>query len=68
MYAWYFDVIPTGMPLDGCHQSDDGFLPYLGIWPKGFSEEWSSRESTEPAHPDVTGIDLDNTAARNCLD
>ena len=35
VYAWYFDEIPPGVPIDGCHKAADGeVLLYVGIAPK----------------------------------
>lgn len=35
VYAWYFDEIPPGVPITGCHKSTDGqVLLYVGIAPK----------------------------------
>ena len=31
VYAWYFDVPPPGVPTDGAHQTEFGYLLYLGI-------------------------------------
>ena len=34
VYAWYFDELPPGVPLDGCHQPLGHTLLYVGIAPK----------------------------------
>lgn len=34
VYAWYFDEIPPGVPIDGCHSTGSGTLLYVGISPK----------------------------------
>jgi hypothetical protein len=32
--AWYFDEVPPGVPIDGCHQAFGHTLLYVGIAPK----------------------------------
>jgi len=34
VYAWYFDEIPPGVPIDRCHQALGYTLLYVGIAPK----------------------------------
>jgi hypothetical protein len=34
VYAWYFDEVPPGVPMDGCHQALGYTLLYVGIAPK----------------------------------
>jgi hypothetical protein len=34
VYAWYFDQPPPGVPLTGCHFTNDQVLLYVGISPK----------------------------------
>ena len=34
VYAWYFDEVPTGVPVEGCHQALGHTLLYVGIAPK----------------------------------
>jgi hypothetical protein len=34
VYAWYFDRVPPGVPVDGCHIVDNAHLLYVGISPK----------------------------------
>jgi GIY-YIG catalytic domain len=34
VYAWYFDEVPPGVPIDGCHQAPGHTLLYVGIAPK----------------------------------
>ena len=34
VYAWYFDKIPDGLPVDGCKTVGDFTLLYVGISPK----------------------------------
>jgi hypothetical protein len=34
VYAWYFDEVPPGVPVDGCHQALGHALLYVGIAPK----------------------------------
>ncbi|WP_420330069.1 GIY-YIG nuclease family protein [Ornithinimicrobium murale] len=34
VYAWYFDVPPSGVPHDGTHRNAFGYLLYLGIAPR----------------------------------
>ena len=34
VYAWYFDEPPESVPLHGCHQTEEGWLLYVGISPK----------------------------------
>ena len=34
VYAWYFDQVPPGVPVRGCHSMSDGGLLYVGISPK----------------------------------
>ena len=47
VYAWYFDEPPPGVPLDGCHASNDGVLLYIGMSPKAPSRNGAtpSRQS-----------------------
>jgi len=33
IYAWYFPVVPRGVPTDGCHVVDGATLLYVGISP-----------------------------------
>jgi hypothetical protein len=33
VYAWYFDEVPAGVPIDGCVQHGDQALLYVGISP-----------------------------------
>lgn len=33
VYAWYFDAIPPGVPVNGCVQHDGHTLLYIGISP-----------------------------------
>ena len=33
VYAWYFDELPSGVPIDGCHQALGNTLLYVGIAP-----------------------------------
>jgi len=35
IYAWYFDLVPSLVPLEGCHTVDGWTLLYVGISPKG---------------------------------
>src|SRR4028119_1653413 len=35
VYAWYFDQVPHGVPVEGCHQVAGHVLLYVGIAPKG---------------------------------
>lgn len=34
VYAWYFDVPPSGVPLEGTHRTEFGHLLYVGIAPR----------------------------------
>jgi hypothetical protein len=34
VYAWYFDVVPPGVPTERRHTTDAGALLYVGIAPK----------------------------------
>ena len=34
VYAWYFDEVPAGVPIDECHQALGYTLLYVGIAPK----------------------------------
>jgi hypothetical protein len=34
VYAWYFDAVPPGVPVDDCHVAQDLRLLYVGISPK----------------------------------
>jgi hypothetical protein len=34
VYAWYFDKIPAGVPVDGCNSVGAHTLLYVGISPK----------------------------------
>lgn len=34
VYAWYFDEIPDGVPIEGCCTVDGHALLYVGISPK----------------------------------
>lgn len=34
VYGWYFDEEPPGVPTDGCHSTDAGWLLYVGIAPR----------------------------------
>ena len=34
VYAWYFTEAPAGVPIRGCHSTEDGHLLYVGISPK----------------------------------
>lgn len=34
MYAWYFDEVPPGVNVEGCHTSAESVLLYVGIAPK----------------------------------
>lgn len=34
VYAWYFDVPPPGVPLEGTHRAECGPLLYVGIAPR----------------------------------
>jgi hypothetical protein len=34
VYAWYFNEVPDGVPIDGCHQALGHTLLYVGIAPK----------------------------------
>lgn len=34
VYAWYFDVPPPGVLTEGTHQTEHGYLLYIGISPK----------------------------------
>lgn len=34
IYAWYFDVVPDGVPLEGTHRNHLGHLLYVGIAPR----------------------------------
>src|SRR5262249_706422 len=50
VYAWYFDEVPPGVPIDGCHQALGHTLLYVGIAPKetkGFAVKPSIRTLRE---------------------
>jgi hypothetical protein len=34
VYAWYFDELPPGVPVEGCRTSEFGTLLYVGIAPQ----------------------------------
>jgi len=34
VYAWYFDELPPGVPVEGCHQALGHTLLYVGIAPR----------------------------------
>lgn len=34
VYAWYFDVPPPGVPTNGTHRTEFGYLLYVGIAPR----------------------------------
>lgn len=34
VYAWYFNVSPPGVPIEGTHRTDFGYLLYIGIAPR----------------------------------
>ena len=34
VYAWYFDQVPPGVPVEGCHRVAGHVLLYVGIAPK----------------------------------
>lgn len=34
IYAWYFDELPPGVDVRGCHTIPEGMLLYVGIAPK----------------------------------
>lgn len=34
VYGWYFDEVPSGVPTQGVHLTDLGYLLYLGIAPR----------------------------------
>ncbi len=34
VYAWYFDEVPPGVPIEGCNQLGSRFLLYVGISPR----------------------------------
>jgi hypothetical protein len=34
IYAWYFDEVPPGVDVRGCHTIPDGVMLYVGIAPK----------------------------------
>lgn len=34
VYAWYFDVLPPGLPADGVLRAEFGYLLYVGIAPR----------------------------------
>ena len=34
VYAWYFDEVPSGVPVEGCHRALGHTLLYVGIAPK----------------------------------
>lgn len=45
-YAWYFDEVPAGVPIDGCHRLGEAWLLYVGISPKKPSSDGrQSRQS-----------------------
>lgn len=34
IYGWYFDVPPLGVPVEGTHRTEAGYLLYVGIAPR----------------------------------
>lgn len=34
IYAWYFDEVPPGVDIRGCHSVSGGVMLYVGIAPK----------------------------------
>lgn len=34
VYAWHFDVPPSGVPTEGVHRTPSGYLLYIGIAPR----------------------------------
>ena len=38
VYAWYFDEVPPGVPIEGCHRALGHTLLYVGIAPKEAKE------------------------------
>jgi hypothetical protein len=34
VYAWYFDLPPTGVPIDSVHRIESGYMLYVGIAPR----------------------------------
>jgi len=44
IYAWYFDSIPEGVPLDRCHSLGDRWLLYVGISPSSDNSKANLRK------------------------
>src|SRR3954451_3191633 len=47
VYAWYFDQVPSKVPVEGCHTALGATLLYVGISPKAPSRDGAqqSRQS-----------------------
>lgn len=54
VYAWYFDQVPPGVPVEGCHEVAGHVLLYVGIAPKGPREARRSRASGRSGAGSVT--------------